>query len=193
MIYKTIEQMKLTVEVGMNLFDDIALKRGLEVWRKIDGYYNYSVSTKGRVRNDKSGKLLKQCLDKDGYYKLTLYQDGKQIQHKIRRLVANSFTNNPENKKCVDHINNCRTDNNIGNLRWVTLTENQYNCAISNNNTSGVKGVDFHKKTDMWRAYIYINRKFISIGQYNTLKEAKEARQLKAKEVFGEFMNSCEK
>jgi len=43
---------------------------------------------------------------------------------KIHRLVAKAFIPNPENKRCVDHINGDYHDNRIENLRWATHQEN---------------------------------------------------------------------
>jgi hypothetical protein len=84
-------------------------------------------------------------------------------------------------------------NNNLNNLRWATLTENQYNRKINKNNTSGIKGVSWDKKSNKWRASIKINRKKIFLGNFETFDEAKLARQITANNIFGEFVNQCEK
>lgn len=43
------------------------------------------------------------------------------------------------------------------------------------NNTSGFRGVSFHKRTGKWQAYISVNRKQFHIGLYDTPEEAHEA------------------
>ena len=161
-------------------------------WKKIKGYKRYSISKSGQVRNDITGLILKPLLGKAGYKFVELYHDKKGKFIKIHRLVALAFIDNPLKKKCVDHINNNKGDNRLENLRWVTQTENSRNSKLSKSNKSGVKGVYYMEKTDNWRAIINNNYKTHHIGMFNTLGEAKEARQKKAKELFGEHMNSCE-
>ena len=75
----------------------------------------------------------------------------------------------------------------------MTHSENQFNSSISKRNTSGTKGIYFNKMTNKWRSTISINYKDIHIGYFNNIEDAKKARQEKAKELFGEYLNSCEK
>jgi len=165
----------------------------MEEYKQIIDFENYEVSNLGNVRNIKTGKILKPRIDRDGYYQVCLCKDKKKKTPKIHRLVAESFIENPENKPCVDHINNDKLDNNVENLRWATLNENQYNRKINKNNTSKVKGVCFDKNRNKWRAHMKIDGISIHIGSYNTLGEAKEARVKRANEVFGVYTNECEK
>ena len=38
----------------------------------------------------------------------------------VHRLVADAFVPNPEGKRCVDHIDNVRTNNKVANLRYAS-------------------------------------------------------------------------
>ena len=103
-----------------------------EVWKDIRLFDKYQVSSIGRVRNKKTGKIRKILLSNKGYPFVSLYiriQDGKEIRRNylIHRLVADAFIPNPDNKPEVDHINTIVTDNRIENLRWVTKKENSNN------------------------------------------------------------------
>jgi hypothetical protein len=164
----------------------------MEEYKIIEGFENYSVSNYGNVKNNKTGKNFKLCLDTNGYYKVDLYKNGDYRRIVVHRLVAMAFIPNPENKPQVDHIDNIRTNNNVNNLRWVSNSENNQNKGIYMNNTSGVKGVNFNKRKNKWRAYIHHNGKNYHLGYFENLEDAAKARQTKAKELFGEFINKIE-
>jgi hypothetical protein len=97
-----------------------------EIWRKIEGFSNYEVSSEGRVRNVETGKVLRSMIAKDGYHRIGLYLKGKPKSHLIHRLVATTFIPNPESKKEVNHINGCKADNRVENLEWSTRSENAF-------------------------------------------------------------------
>ena len=88
------------------------------------GYDTYSVSDQGNVRNDKTGRILQPGSDRAGYLMANLRKDKKSLIQKVHRLVAGAFIPNPENKKCVDHMNNDKKNNKLTNLRWVTYSQN---------------------------------------------------------------------
>jgi len=90
--------------------DDLAFKYNIEIWRQIENYLNYSVSSLGRVRNDNFNNILKTHKNKDGYYYIKLYSSNKSKKLAVHRLVAITFIENRHNKPCVDHINNNKTD-----------------------------------------------------------------------------------
>ena len=113
--------------------------------------------------------------------------------HLVHILVAKAFIPNPENKPFVDHINTDKANNNIENLRWATMSENCRNSSIRNNNTSGIKGVSLHKKSNKWRVRIDHKGKQYHLGLFTDKNEAIRVRQLKANELFGEFTNKCER
>lgn len=47
--------------------------------------------------------------------------------YSVHQLVAETFLNKPEGKCEIDHIDRNRENNNRGNLRYVSLSENQRN------------------------------------------------------------------
>jgi len=165
----------------------------MEEYRIIKGYENYSVSNFGNVKNNKTDRILSQKINKHGYKGLQLCKEGIKKNFSIHRLVCNSFLENPDNKPCVDHIDCNKQNNNVINLRFCTIQENQRNTNLSNKNTSNVKGVSFYKRDNKWRAIITIDSVNIHLGLFNTLEEAKQARIKKVNEVFGEFVHPSEK
>nr|DAX35480.1 MAG TPA: endonuclease [Caudoviricetes sp.] len=77
----------------------------------------------------------------------------------------------------IDHIDHNKANNRITNLRDVSNTENQKNCSVSKNSSTGVNGVSLHKPTGKYRAYVMVNKKQIHLGLFETLDEAKQARK----------------
>ena len=125
---------------------------------EIIGFENYLIYNDGRVYNQKFNRFLKHGTNK-GYKQVDLYNQGKHKSHDIHRLVALHYIPNPENKRCVDHINRIRDDNRVENLRWATHSENNQNKTINKDNTSGHKYICYHKSTDGWLFQKRINKK----------------------------------
>ena len=163
-----------------------------ETYKKIEGFENYSVSDFGNVRNDKTGRVLKASDNRDGYLQAGLMNNKKKYNKKIHKLVAEAFLLNPENKKCVDHIDNNKHNNNLINLRFATPSQNQHNKSIGKNNTSGTKGVSWNNKSNKWTAQIKINGKQIHLGYFLNKDDAINIRVQRAKDEFGEYINKCE-
>ena len=62
-------------------------------WVKIKDFTNYSVSEYGDVRNDRTGRILKQRLDKGDYVMFNLSENGKVYTLYSHRLVVKHFLN----------------------------------------------------------------------------------------------------
>ena len=136
-----------------------------EQWKKIYDY-NYSISTCGRVRNDNALLLLKPSLV-CGYYKVRLSKDGivkDMIIHKLVYCIFHDMLNIPDGY-VIDHINACKTDNRLDNLRLITLSENVKAALYDTKTNSSCKKVEQLTLTDKHIAY------------FNSVAEA--ARKLK--------------
>ena len=102
----------------------------MEQWKRIvmDGVeYDYEVSTKGRVRNVKTGQILRYEVNRDGYFRVWLYKNGKRSRFSVHRIVAITFIPNDNNLPEVDHIDRNRQNNCVENLRWVSKGQNVAN------------------------------------------------------------------
>ena len=96
----------------------------------------YAIDKDGNIYscNNKAGnprehpQKMKQSILRAGYLSVVLYINESEktlkVCRNVHRLVAETFIPNPENKPCVNHINGNKTDNSIGNLEWVTRSEN---------------------------------------------------------------------
>lgn len=83
----------------------------------------------------------------------------------------------------IDHKNRVRDDNRIDNLRDATHSNNSANRLKQSNNTSGLKGVSYHKAAKRWRATIRKEH----LGLFDTREAAHAAYCHAAQAAFGEF------
>lgn len=102
-----------------------------EIWKVFPENDYYSVSNLGRVKNNKTGRVLKQTLKKgkgQGYCQIELKRDGQRQYWRIHRMVMIAFAPIENYKEFqVDHINGIRDDNRLENLRWNTAFLNAAN------------------------------------------------------------------
>lgn len=146
-----------------------------EFWKTTEG--PYEVSNRGRVRNAKSGKLLRARRDADGYLLVTLWLP-KKADRKVHRLVLAAFRgactkDQPE----ADHINGKRDDNRLENLRWASRSVNRRNLHCPARGASGTRGVRYREgKPNPWQAYASVNGRFRSLGHFATKTGAAGAR-----------------
>lgn len=85
----------------------------------------------------------------------------------------------------IDHICHNRACVNPDHLRSVTNKQNGENRAGPNsNNTSGVLGVHWSKRHEMWCAQFKHNGKCIYVGLFHDLEDAAEAIRVKRNKVF---------
>ena len=92
-----------------------------EIWCPIKGYEGlYEVSDKGRVKSVGYGKerIMKLSRDKDGYLIVGLCKNGEQKKCKVHRIVAQTFTPNPDNLPEVNHKDENKENNSVQNLEW---------------------------------------------------------------------------
>lgn len=85
----------------------------------------------------------------------------------------------------TDHMNHIRDDNRWSNLREASRTQNNYNLSLTHNKL-GLKGV-YQDQNGKYVAQIRINGPQIILGRFNTPEEAKEAYDLKSKELHKNF------
>jgi len=88
--------------------------------------------------------------------------------------------------KDVDHRNRNGLDCRRRNLRTATRSQNLGNAARPSHNTSGAKGVCFHKPSGLWRARVTRQRKEYCIWSASKADATRNCRALRLR-LFGEF------
>ena len=88
-------------------------------------FKRYSVNRRYPEKGFTGFREVKLSNDCSGYLQVGLGRIRNAAP--VHRLVARAFIPNPENKPCIDHIDGDRTNNNLTNLRWVTIKENNNN------------------------------------------------------------------
>lgn len=127
-------------------------------WRALKGYTTFYAARHGGIVNGKH---------------TTIY---------MHRMIAERIgIKNP------DHIDTDGLNNQRSNLREATRGQQQANRNRFKNNTSGYKGVSWHKKTQKWMVRISINKKHIFLGYFDDIKGAARAYNEAALKYFGEF------
>lgn len=119
-----------------------------EIWKDVKGYQGaYFVSNLGRVKSFKRDKerFLKPGNNRYGYLFVVLSKNGKCKTVKVHRLVAEAFLNNPNEYRCINHIDGCKTNNIISNLEFCSHSQNtqhSYDNNLRNGAMFGKFGID---------------------------------------------------
>lgn len=111
---------------------DVGIVKGVD----FTGYYQVSnkkrVKSVGRIITRKDGrkmsikeKIKEQYLDPiRGYWTVNFTKYGKNYNMQVHRLLAMAFIPNPNNLPVVNHLDENRSNNDLTNLAWCTVREN---------------------------------------------------------------------
>lgn len=106
----------------------------------------------------------KWCMTNSGYANRTDKQKNTIAMH---RLIIGA-----KKGELVDHIDGNPLNNTRKNLRLATSQQNAFNTKLPKHNTSGYKGVSWHKRKQLWQACVYSNNTSKFLGFYLTKEEA---------------------
>lgn len=113
-------------------------------WKQLKDNPYYSINENGVVKRnaytrvDKIGrttqvkeKVLKQHIDKDGYFRVVIVSGREKPKcYPVHRLVAETFIKNENEFPCINHKDENKLNNNVDNLEW---------CSVSYNNSYGTR------------------------------------------------------
>jgi hypothetical protein len=109
--------------------------------------------------------------------------NGKRTTQKMHRFILGIT----DPKVQADHKDHNGLNNQRYNLRQATHTQNGRNTRISTMNTSGVKGVGWHKGAEKWHARIAVDGNRIHLGNFTDKEEAAHAYDAAALKHHGAF------
>jgi len=159
----------------MNVLVKKVVKILNEIWKKIKGFEDYSVSNLGRIKSfklNKNGTILKPRLNtKNGYLRIGLSMNNKRYNKLIHVLVYETFNEyNLKISESVHHIDENKINNNLPNLKKFNkfdhisyhkkgkkLSENHKN-KISKNNGHGMLNKKHLDETKFKMSQIAKNR-----------------------------------
>lgn len=169
----------------------------LEIWKEIIGYSGiYVVNPQGKIKSLRTKKIMRTHKNPLGYEFVRLSLSGKSKKHRVHRIVAKAFLDNPFNKPFINHLDSNPSNNHMDNLTWCTQAENiQYAYDYGNKkptlnrigckqgSTSKYANVYFDKARNRWIANVdftnvegkFKKRRFFSVSRFKSSEQAEKA------------------
>jgi len=176
-----------------------------EIWKDIQGYEMlYQVSNQGRVRSldrvvsckngkrkNLHGNIIRPQRCSNGYLFVCLSKQGTVRQHRVHRLVAIAFLQRQDDKCEVNHINECKTDNNVSNLEWLSHRDNivhgtQQQRGVAHRNQRGERNGMFGRKGKLnphSKRVLQLDLNGNRITSYDSIREAAVATNSNASSI----------
>lgn len=183
-----------------------------EIWRPVKDYEElYKISNigtlvriGGSVERGNSTvyvpeRVINGNISNFGYVRVKLTRNNKSKTVMLHRIVADAFLHNNENKRCVNHKDGNKLNNNVSNLEWVTHSENSRHAREIGlvdvekmrkiNRNTGLKTIS--------NIYGWNRKRIVDLDtktEYNSLTEAGEAtgidRHKLSKMLIGKIQNN---
>ena len=136
----------------------------------INGSNTDYITPKGEVYKDCGNNMFikkKSYINKyNGYEYIGItMKNNKNKTHRLHRLIAIAYIENPNNYDIVGHKDNNKSNNSLDNLYWTTVKENTqkaYNDGLAKN----AKGSDDSQSQGV---IVYFNNEYLN--EYGSLKE----------------------
>jgi hypothetical protein len=148
--------------------------------KQISNYPNYLVTSNGSVFSLFSMKYLKPKLTVNGYHQVQLFNNEGEKWFLVHRLVAEAYTTNVENKRCVNHMDGVKTNNCLLNLEWATDSENHKHAFRTGLRVNGEKQRNAIRETGK------------RLGRENGIKGGLKKRKLVLNNLTGIFYNGLQ-
>ncbi len=146
----------------------------------------YDIRWNNRYANNHAG--CKHTI-KSGYqiWDISISYNGKKIILTCSRIIFLLNKGYLTKGKCIDHKDNNALNNNPDNLRESTKGQNNLNTKLRKTNTSGYKGVSWHKTCRKWQVRIKVNGKEHYFGYFVNKEDAIKVAIKARKKLHGKF------
>lgn len=154
-----------------------------EIWKDVKGQEGrYQVSNIGNVRSLLRGKILTKFIDRDGYYRVQFFINGKQKQFYVHVLVYEAFygDHHTEDGFVVDHKNGNKLDNRVSNFQ---LLKDADNLRKGRTKKSGLPRGVYKASNGGYTAGISNGSKRYYLGCFKNVLEAKRAYEKARKAI----------
>lgn len=94
----------------------------MEIWKPLKNFPSYNGSSKGRIMNIKTQRIMKPFLNENGYLQVCLRKNNRQYTVKVGKVIAETFLGEHPGMD-VTYKNGDRSDIDICNLEWCTRQE----------------------------------------------------------------------
>ncbi len=151
----------------------------MKKFKHINTLKEYGIDKNGNVINFRNGKVLKSSIDRYGYLKIQLSVNGKKFYKTIHRLVAETYIENTENKKTVNHKDGVKMNNSSNNLEWATVKENTdhaYDSGLSSLNVNVVVTDLKNKNKNNFRS-IQLLSNYLDVDEKHLLSYIKHSKK----------------
>lgn len=162
---------------------------GILTWKKSRPRHHFKSDRAHSVHIARDGGKVAGTVSKGGYINIGL--DGtKYLANRIAYAIHHEIepADLPDR---IDHKDGDTLNNRALNLRPATHNQNMHNSKIPASNTSGYKGVSWHKTNKKWAANIKVNGRKIHVGYFLTPEAAFEARNSAADTLHGDFARAA--
>ena len=137
---------------------------------------------KDNYKNNKQGAVAGYIDTSTGYVRVSMGKNKKEYAHRIVWYIHNE-----ETADYVDHINGCRHDNRIENLRSCTQLENTRNRHNAPERVHKLPRNVYRQANNQFRVAMTINNVYKHIGSFSSLEEATEQAKKAREEYYGNF------
>ena len=106
---------------------------------------------------------------------------------RAHRLIWRWRTGEDPGTLTIDHKDRNPFNNRLSNLRKANHSQQASNKNMRSNNTSGIRGVQWHKASQKWMARVNKDKKQHYLGLFTSPEEAHQAYCAAAERLHGDF------